>query len=190
MRTELRMAGAALLARRGADRTMAEIARHAGVRSASIAHLYPRRHDLIHDILHAHFDGLLEHVGGTEEAEADASPFARLTCMVQAYLDFVLAYRDEQVVAISLLDTLPVAQREPLRYQLRLLAHRLTLAIAAAIPGLEGVHPLCRPVGLTLMAALNAAALWFRDDGALLREDYAVLLTRQAVEGARAASGA
>jgi hypothetical protein len=85
--------------------------------------------------------------------------------------------------------TLPAAQRDPLRYHLRLLAHRLTVAIEAAVPELGDAAALRQPVSLSLMAALNAAILWFRDDGALTREDFAQLLAYQAVAGVRAMLG-
>jgi AcrR family transcriptional regulator len=188
-RADLREAGARVLAVTGGDGAMGEIARLVGLRPASITNFYPRKHDLTYDILHAHIDGLMEHVGGTEDAAVNADPFMCLTCMVQAYLDFVLAYRDEQRVALTLLDNLPTAQRDPLRYQLRLLAHRLAVAIEAAAPELGDAAALRRPVSLNLMAMLNAAVLWFRDDGALSREDFAQLLAYQAVAGARAMLG-
>jgi AcrR family transcriptional regulator len=190
MRATLREIGAGFLARPGGTKMMSDMLREAGQARPSINHLYPRKHDLVFDILHSHIDGLLEHVGGAEEAEAEAPAFDRLTCMVRAYLDFVLSYRDEQVVAITLLDTLPSGQRGLLRYQLRLLAHRLALAIEAAVPSLTDAAALRRPLSLSLMAAVNATVLWFRDDGALSREDYTRLLAQQAVAGARAILGA
>jgi AcrR family transcriptional regulator len=178
-----------VLASSGGEAAMGEIARQVGLRPASITNFYPHKHDLTYDILHAHIDGLIEHVGGAEEASADADQFDRLTHMVQAYLDFVLAYQDEQRVALILLDNLPTSQRDPLRYQLRLLAHRLTVAIEAAVPELSDATALRRPVSLNLMAGLNAAVLWFRDDGALPRAHFAQLLAHQAVAGVRAMLG-
>ena len=185
-RAELREAGARVLAGSGADGAMGEIARSIGIRPASISNFYPRKHDLIYDILHSHVDGLMEHVGSSEDAEADADPFVRLTCMVQAWLDYVLSYRDEQRMALTMLDHLPASQSEVLRYQLRLLAHRLAMAVEAVVPDLGDAPALRRPVSLSLMAAINTAVLWFRDDGVLSREDFTVLLANQAVAGARA----
>jgi AcrR family transcriptional regulator len=168
---------------------MGEIGRQVGIRPASINNFYPRKHDLTFDILHTHIDGLMEYVGSVEEAEAGVDPFVRLTHMVQAWLDYVFSYRDEQRVALALLDHLPASQRDPLRYQLRLLGHRLATAIEAAVPDLADANALRRPVTLSLMASLNSAVLWFRDDGALSREDFAELLAHQAVAGARAMLG-
>jgi AcrR family transcriptional regulator len=188
-RADLREAGARILASSGGEGAMGEIARLVGLRPASINNFYPRKHDLTYDILHAHIDGLVEHVGGTEDAEPAADPFIRLTCMVQAWLDFVLCYPDEQRVALAMLDHLPAPQRDPLRYQLRLLVKRLARTIEAAVPELADAPALRQPMALTLMSMLDTAPLWFRDDGALTREDFAELLTHQTIAGARAMLG-
>lgn len=188
-RAALREAGARLLATCGGDGAMGEIARSVGLRPASITNFYPRKHDLTYDILHAHIDGLMEHIGNTADDCGSPNPLALLTCMVQAYLDFVMAYHDEQRVALTMLDNLPAPQRDPLRYQLRLLAHRLGLAIEGVVPELSDAPALRRPVSLNLMATLNTAVLWFHDDGALSRDDYAQLLALQAVASAQAMLG-
>jgi AcrR family transcriptional regulator len=190
-RADIREAGAQVLARFGGEGAMGEIGRAVGLRPGSITNFYPRKDDLTFDILHAHFDGLMEHVGTAEDSTvaADGDPCLRLTAMVRAWLDYVLAYRDEQRVAITLLDTLPSAQRDPLAYQARMLVHRLAGAVTAAVPALAEAPALRQPATLGLVTMLNGAALWFRDDGALSRDDLAALLVQQTVAGLRAMLG-
>lgn len=188
-RAELRELGAQVLARLGGERAMGELARIIGMRPARIANFYPRKHDLIFDILHAHFDGIMEHVGTSEQRAAAHEPTARLAAMVLAYLEVVLAYRDEQTVALTLLDTLPAQERDLLRHQLRLVAFRLAAAIEAAVPMLAGASALRVPAAMNLLATLNLASLWFRDGGRLSREDFAQLTTQQAIAGVTAVLG-
>ena len=72
LRTRLRETAARLYARDGIDGvTIADIARAAQIPPGSATHAYPRRRDLLFDIVHAHIDALHEYVGRADDAFAD-----------------------------------------------------------------------------------------------------------------------
>jgi TetR/AcrR family transcriptional regulator len=58
-------------------------------------------------------------------------------------------------------------------------------AIAAVIPALDD-GAMLKPVTMSLFGMLNWHYMWFRERGAVSREDYADLVTTLLIEGAQA----
>ncbi len=190
-RARLREVGAEILARDGIDSAgMVHIARAAGIHPSTAMHAYPRRRDLLHDILHTHIDTLHEILGGTDDALEDHTPEVRLEAAIAALLDGIKKHNSAHKLAHAALSSLPPEVRDNQRHRYRLLVFRLGLIIERALPGLETQRALVSPLARGLLATIAEAAFWFRDDGAFSRADFARLLTRQTLAGGAAAIAA
>jgi TetR/AcrR family transcriptional regulator len=172
---------AIVFARDGYDRaSMARLASECGVSKALLYHYYISKEALLFDIVLNHLSDLVDAV---EEADrADLPPAERLERLVLALLD---AYRDadaEHKVQLSALALLPDAEQE----RLRQLERRLVVisdAIRAVEPSIFDSGNLLKPVTMSLFGMLNWVYMWFRDGGALSREEYGKLATRLLVGG-------
>ncbi len=168
---------AIVFARDGYDRaSMSQLAIECGVSKALLYHYHASKEALLFDILQSHLADLVQ---ALEEADDPAlAPEARLEALAMALLD---AYRDadaEHRVQLGALRLLPEAEQE----QLKALERRLVGIMAEAVRGLDpqrlGETPLLKPVTMSLFGMLNWAYMWFRDGGAVSREDYARLVTK------------
>ena len=187
-RQRLREAGAALFATQGIGNTpIHQIAQAAGVSSRTARDDYPSRAALLHDILHAHLDALTEAVGAADERHANAEPAARLSGVILALFATLRANRHAHALLAPGLPSLPGPAREDIAHAGRLVTFRLYTIIEAAVPRLAATRELRAPITRLLLAALGNAAQWFRDDGALASEDYAALLARLLIDGAKSA---
>ncbi|NWG25212.1 MAG: TetR/AcrR family transcriptional regulator [Pseudorhodoplanes sp.] len=175
---------ATLFARNGYDRTsMAEVASACGVSKALLYHYYASKETLLFDILRNHLQDLLD---ATEAVDRTLPPRARLRALVGALLE---AYRDadeDHKIQINELGKLPPAQQRQLKDMERDLVRIFSEAIAANNPALAANKTLLKPVTMSLFGMLNWHYMWFRDHGAISREDYADLATTLLVEGAAA----
>lgn len=175
---------AIVFARDGYDRaSMAQLAAECGVSKALLYHYHASKETLLFDILQTHLSALVETL---EQADDEGLPAeARLEALVAALLD---AYRDadaEHRVQIAALRLLPDAEQE----RLKALERRLVAIMAEAVRALDPERltgaPLLKPVTMSLFGMVNWAYMWFRDGGAMSREDYARLATRLLVGGVR-----
>lgn len=175
---------ATLFARHGYDRTsMAEVASACGVSKALLYHYYDSKETLLFDILHDHLQELLDATGAVDRTLA---PRARLRALVGALLE---AYRDadhDHKIQINELGKLPPAQQRQLKEMERELVRVFADAIAAENPALASNRTLLKPVTMSLFGMLNWHYMWFRDHGAMTREEYADVATTLLVEGAAA----
>ncbi|MGN6465277.1 MAG: TetR/AcrR family transcriptional regulator [Rhizobiaceae bacterium] len=171
-------------ARDGYDRaSMAGLAAECGVSKALLYHYYASKEALLFGILSSHLEALVEVVEAADDAGFD--PAERLGRLVAALLD---AYRDadaEHKVQIDALRLLP----EPGQVELKALERRLVAIFAEAIRAVEpdafADGRLLKPVTMSLFGMLNWFYMWFREDGAVSREEYAALATKMLVGGVR-----
>ena len=84
------------------------------------------------------------------------------------------------------MEFLPADQQEELKNLERRLVARFADALAAVNPRLDSGAGLLKPVTMSLFGMLNWHYMWFREDGAMTRENYADICTRLIVDGARA----
>ncbi len=181
-RTMLRRS-AALFAKNGYDRTsMAEVAAACGVSKALLYHYYKGKETLLFDILRAHLQDLIDSVAAVGPA---ATPDLRLRALIAALLEAYRDADDEHKIQINELGKLPAPQRRILTDMERALVALFAEAIAAAHPDLRRGE-LLKPLTMSLFGMLNWHYMWFRERGAISREDYADLVMTLIVEGARA----
>ena len=171
---------AAVLAEQGMDKaSMAQIAGQAGVSKALLYHYYPGKDALIFGIIRTHLSELDEAVRAADDAALP--PRARLRALVGAVLE---TYRDADnfhKVQLNGTPTLPPEQKEQIHAIERRIVRRFSEALRAVRPELEA--PLLMPVTMSLFGMMNWVYMWFRDGGAVTREDYADVATALVLDG-------
>jgi TetR/AcrR family transcriptional regulator len=174
---------AELFSEYGYDRaSMNRIADACGVSKANLYHYYKDKDELLFDIIRFHLEELIEVVEAADRAEQP--PEARLRGLVGALLE---AYRDADAqhnVQINSLRLLPVERKAELKAMERELVRVFSEAVVGVAPHLKGTK-LLKPVTMSLFAMLNWHYLWFKSGGSMTRADYADLVTRLIVDGAR-----
>jgi TetR/AcrR family transcriptional regulator len=189
-RSHLLRTAAPLFARHGYDRTsLAMIAVAAGVSKGLVYHYYPDKDAVLADVIRRHLARLIEAVTAVTAADGRA-PERRLADMAAALL---AAYRDadaEHQVQVAHLRLLPGPVQEELKAMERALVALFAAALAEVEPRLAGDRRVLKPLTMSLFGMLNWAFLWFREDGAMTRADYAALAARMVVLGARDAVAA
>ena len=174
---------AALFAKNGYDRTsMAEVAAGCGVSKALLYHYYAGKETLLFDILRAHLQDLLDAIAAVDQK---LEPEPRLRALVSALLEAYRDADDEHKIQINELGKLPAFQRRILTDMERALVAAFADTIAASNPEIRR-NDLLKPMTMSLFGMLNWHYMWFRERGAMSREDYADLATTLIVEGARA----
>ena len=175
---------AALFAQNGYDRTsMAEVAAACGVSKALLYHYYVGKDALLFDVLNVHLQELLD---ATHAVDTTLPPRVRLRALVGALLD---AYRNadhQHKIQINEMAKLPQERQKVLIGMERELVALFAAAIAAVLPTIGRDKSLLKPVTMSLFGMLNWHYMWFREQGAMSRGDYADLATTVLVEGAHA----
>lgn len=173
---------AKLFAKNGYDRTsMAEVAGACRVSKALLYHYYVSKDELLFDILKSHLDDL---IGAVRAVDEKLAPKPRLRALVGALLG---AYKDadsQHKIQINELSKLASAKRQQLIALERELVAIFSGAIAAANRNIGASPRLLKPVTMSLFGMLNWHYMWFREGGAMSREEYADLATQLLIEGA------
>jgi TetR/AcrR family transcriptional regulator len=175
---------AKLFAQHGYDRTsMAEVAAACGVSKALLYHYYVGKETLLFDILREHLQDLIDAV---EAIGNGTTPRARLRALIGALLDAYRDADDEHKIQINELGKLPPFRQKVLTDMERALVKSFAEAIAGVVPEIGRDKTLLKPVTMSLFGMLNWHYMWFREKGAISREDYAEMVTTMLIEGAQA----
>lgn len=173
---------AAVFAEAGMDKaSMARIAEQAQVSKALLYHYYPGKDALIFDIVRTHLLALDAAVAAAEDAALE--PPRRLRHMVGAVLEIYRDADEAHKVQLNGAPLLPEAERAEIHAIERRIVWRFAAVLRQINPGLDGPKPLLMPVTMSLFGMLNWVYLWFREGGAISREDYAELATRLMLNG-------
>lgn len=171
-------------ARDGYDRaSMAGLAAECGVSKALLYHYYASKEALLFGILSNHLQALVDVAEAADDPGLKTEE--RLGRLVAALLD---AYRDadaEHKVQINALRLLPEAEQAELKTLERKLVAIFSDAIRAVEPRAFQDGRLLKPVTMSLFGMLNWFYMWFRESGAVSREEYADLATKMLVNGVR-----
>lgn len=180
------ISAAAVFAEQGMEKaSMAQIAKHAHVSKALLYHYYPSKDALIFDIVHTHLMGLDEAV--TAADKPDLAPAKRLHALVWAVLDNYRGADNEHNVQLNGTSALSDEQKDAIRAIERRIVKRFSTVLGEINPSLKNPdRPLLMPVTMSLFGMLNWVYLWFRDGGAVTREDYADIATTLILEGVKA----
>ena len=162
--------------------SMNKIAEACGVSKANLYHYYKDKEGLLFDVIRFHLKELLEVVETADDP--GAPPEARLRGLIAALLE---AYRDadsQHNVQISSMRFLPHERQTELKRMERDLVIIFSSAVVGVAPHLKGTKILT-PVTMSLFGMVNWHYLWFKSTGSVSRAEYAELVTRLIVDGAR-----
>ncbi|GIK79368.1 MAG: TetR family transcriptional regulator [Alphaproteobacteria bacterium] len=175
---------AAMFAQNGYDRTsMAEVAAACGVSKALVYHYYASKETLLFDILRTHLQDLIDSVVAIDRT---LTPRARLRALIGAVLESYRDADDEHKIKLNEIGKLTAPRRRELIEMQRRLVAVFADAIGAVMPDIDRDKILLKPVTMSLFGMLNWHYMWFRERGAISREDYADLVTTLVIEGAQA----
>ena len=177
---------AAVFAEQGMDKaSMSQVAAQASVSKALLYHYYPSKDALIFGIIHSH---LMELDAAVELADVPhADPAVRLRKLVWAVLDNYRDADNQHKVQLNGTSALNDEQKAELRAIERRIVGRFSAVLREINPGLDDkARPLLMPVTMSLFGMLNWVYMWFRDGGAITREDYSEVATTLILEGIKA----
>lgn len=177
---------AAVFAEQGMEKaSMSQIATHCHVSKALLYHYYPSKGALIFGIIHAHLTDLDAAVEAANDPSLD--PEHRLHHLIWAVLDSYRGADNHHKVQLNGIAALTDEQKSEVRRIERRIVGRFSDVIRQINPGLDNKDkPLIMPVTMSLFGMLNWVYMWFRDGGAMTREDYAKLATTLILEGLKA----
>lgn len=185
-RQSILSSAAAVFAEQGMEKaSMSQIALHCHVSKALLYHYYPSKGALIFGIIHAHLSELEAMVKAANDATLP--PDQRLRALIWAVLDNYRDADNDHKVQLNGMGTLTDAQKNEIRRIERRIVKPFADVIRTLNPHLDTKdRPLTMAVTMSLFGMLNWVYMWFRDGGALTREDYAALAATLIMDGLKA----
>lgn len=144
---------------------------------------------VIEAVLTRHMDRLIDRVRAYQSHDDTTDPAERLVNAVLVLLEMLAAYAPAQKVHVAAWSGASPSLVAALKLRQRHIAYYYAGLIAAAVPETES-RDLAMPAAMTLMGMACWHILWFRDRGAITREEYARLLAHMLIDSTRAAIAA
>jgi TetR/AcrR family transcriptional regulator len=170
---------AVLFAANGYDRTsLSAIAEACGMSKALLYHYYADKSALLFDIVRGH----LQHLLDVTAFESVGSPRDHLIRLATALLDSYRHADGKHHVQLNQMRLLSPDRQATLKEMERTLVRRFAAAISPCVP-----HPAresLAPLTMSLFGMLNWNHLWFREDGAMSRAEYARMAVVLLLDGA------
>jgi AcrR family transcriptional regulator len=154
------------------------------VSKALLYHYYPGKDALIFAIIETHLSALDAAIAAADEPALP--PEQRLETLVRTVLDRYRGADDAHKVQLNAGPALSEAQKAALRAIERRIVGRFANVIRTIRPDLP--PHLVMPATMSLFGMMNWVYMWFREGGAISRDDYARLATRIMLGGLPAAA--
>jgi AcrR family transcriptional regulator len=175
---------ALLFSEKGIDRaSMSAIASECGVSKALLYHYYDSKEELLFDIIFAYLQQLDDEIAEADRPEL--APEERLRALVRRTLEVYRDANEMHKVQLAGVPVLPPEKAEKIKEVERRIVRRFSRVLREINPELDRDKPLLKPVTMSLFGMLNWVYMWFRDGGAVSREDYADLATTLILEGVK-----
>jgi AcrR family transcriptional regulator len=171
-------AAAALYARQGFQgASVSHLAKACGTSKALIYHYFPSKDDILHEVMAAHLDALVDVADDAMQA-GDARE--RLRTLTDAFMRLYAGAQDSQKVLLNELGNLPPERRaDVVRKQRRIIA--VVEALVREIRPEANAAVL--PLTMLFFGMINWTHTWFRPEGELGAEAIADLAARLMLEG-------
>ncbi len=183
---QLLLTAAHVFATQGMEKaSMSQIASEAGVSKSLLYHYYPSKDALIFAIIHTHLEDLEK---ALEQAVDPNLPHQqRLEKLVLTMLEAYKGADDQHKVQLNAGPALSDEQRQQIMQVERRIVRYFSTIIREIHPDLDNPdRPLLMPVTMSLFGMMNWVYMWFRDGGAVSRQDYARVATTLILEGVKA----
>ncbi|SFG10107.1 transcriptional regulator, TetR family [Palleronia marisminoris] len=177
---------ARVFATQGMDKaSMSQIATSAGVSKSLLYHYYPSKDALIFAIIREHLEELEQSLD--DVPTEGLTPEQRLRLLVGAVLEVYRGADDQHKVQLNAGPALSDAQRDALNALERRIVMRFSTLLREIHPELASKdRPLLMPVTMSLFGMMNWVYMWFKEGGAISRDDYADVATTLILEGVKA----
>lgn len=182
----LLLVAASVFANQGMEKaSMSQIASEAGVSKSLLYHYYPSKDALIFAIIHTHLEAL--ELALRQADEPGLEPEKKLEKLVLTALDSYRGADDQHKVQLNAGPALSEDQKREITGVERRIVKHFSMVIRDIQPELDRPErPLLMPVTMSLFGMMNWVYMWFRDGGAISREDYARMATTLILEGVKA----
>ena len=172
------VAAAALYARRGfKGASISDLAQACGSSKSLIYHYFPSKDDILHEVMAAHLDALVD---AAYDAMQAGSAKARLRALTLAFMRLYVGAQDSHKVLLNELDNLPPGRRaEVVRKQRRIIA--VVESLVREIRADAG--PAMLPLTMLFFGMINWTHTWFRPGGAVSAEELADLAVDMMLNG-------
>jgi AcrR family transcriptional regulator len=173
----LLLVAANVFATQGMDKaSMSQIASEAGVSKSLLYHYYPSKDALIFAIIHTHMEAIDLRL--SQVPRDGIAPRARLERLILVVLDAYRGADDQHKVQLNAGPALSDEQMDRIKDVERRVMRHFTETLREIRPDLDRPDaPRTMPVALSLFGMLNWVYMWFREDGAISREEYGRLAT-------------
>lgn len=178
---------AKVISESGIDKSsMSRIARDGDFSKALLYHYYPSKDALIFDLVHVHLTELDRELALVDLEEL--APEVRLHNLVDRTLSFYKEQQHYHKVQLNIAGVLPADKMDSVRIIERRIVKRFSDVLGNISPALKENHNQLMPVTMSLFGMLNWAYTWFREDGAVNRQEYGALVTRLLLTGIQGSS--
>ena len=173
---------AAVISEIGIDKaSMSRIARSGHFSKALLYHYYESKDALIFDLVRVHLTELDNELKFVDDPFQ--SPEDRLKRLITRVLQIYQETENYHKVQLNIAGVLAEEQMKEVRIIERRIITRFSKLIGIINPALANNREQLMPVTMSLFGMLNWAYTWFREDGALTRDDYAGMVTKLLLQG-------
>ena len=165
-------AAAALYARRGfKGASISDLAAACGSSKSLIYHYFPSKDDILHEVMAAHLDALVD---AAYDAMQAGSAKARLRALTLAFMRLYVGAQDSHKVLLNELDNLPLERRAEVVAKQRRIIAIVEELIREIRPEL---NPQTLPLAMLFFGMINWTHTWFRSGGSTDSEAIANMAT-------------
>ena len=152
-----------------ASASVSDIAADCAVSKSLIYHYYPSKEAILFDVMNEHMDSLL----GAAKAplSSDGSPQGDLKRLTEQLLQLYIGAADHQKILLYELSSLAEPQREEIVQKERMVIARVESILERMAPQID--RDRLRTQTMLYFGMINWSHTWFKDDGALSRNDLA-----------------
>ena len=166
------VAAAALYARRGfKGASISDLAQACGSSKSLIYHYFPSKDDILHEVMAAHLDALVD---AAYDAMQAGSAKARLRALTLAFMRLYVGAQDSHKVLLNELDNLPAERRAEVVAKQRRIIAIVEELIREIRPEL---NPQTLPLAMLFFGMINWTHTWFRSGGSIDSEAIANMAT-------------
>ncbi|MDX1737177.1 MAG: TetR/AcrR family transcriptional regulator [Alphaproteobacteria bacterium] len=190
-KTQIRTLSKALFAQQGYHVTsMSEVAHSCGISKGLLYHYYKSKDALLFDILESHLVELTEAV---EETASDlrakkADTETILLAIIRTLLSHYSDRDDDHRLQLAEMKSLSPDKQDILRALEKRIIEPVNQVVTEEMIKHNENAVYAKPSTMSLFGILNWCFLWFRDDGALNREEYAKMVAKLFLNGIRSLS--
>ena len=144
--------------------SVVDLAKACGTSKALIYHYFPSKDDILHEVMAAHLDDLVD---AADDAMQAGDARERLRALTMAFMRLYVGAQDSHKVLLNELDNLPPERRlEVVAKQRRIIAVIETLVREIR----PDANPVVLPLSMLFFGMINWTHTWFRPGGRIGEE--------------------